>query len=212
MFTQQNPTDRMPEHFNNNHGQYHEYDNEVPLDNNQEQVNSGPLAYLRSRGFVDHFSYKVHGTQAAFEVKPDITRKGWHTLRIESALSTGKNGRITNYDWNNKTTIQLTKGELPVFIAVMLTLLPSCEYSNHGEDSTKGFMLEFQQDKIFANIRQKDKKVSAIPIPLVDALMIGNVALSQYAANFPQLTTDSALVGIKLLSQRMMNLKKTKSK
>lgn len=208
MFAQQNSTDPVPHHLNNYQEQYHAHNNSAPLNNHQDQESSGALNYLRSRGFVDHFSYKVHGTQAAFEVKPDVTRRGWHTLRLESALSTGKNGQITNYDWTNKTTIQLTKGELPVFIAVMLTLLPSCDYSNHGEDSSKGFSLEFQQDKIFSNIRQKGKKLAAIPIPLVDALMIGNIALSQYTANFPQLTPDSALVGIKLLSQRLMNLKK----
>ncbi|MCI2285936.1 hypothetical protein L3081_24225 [Colwellia sp. MSW7] len=144
---------------------------------------------------------KTHGGKAAFEFSPDKTKDGWSTIRLEGAAKLNNNTK--QYDWKNKITIQITKSELPVIAAVLLGFMPSCEFGNHGQ-TNKGFAL-INQEKAFFKIFEpgERKRMYVCPVPLVEANLMGTLALAQHTANFPSLSSDSALTAIRSLASQM---------
>lgn len=175
--------------------------------NNNEQPNRN----AEFRQIYAH-GYKVHGGKAALEVKPDTKQKEkdeglidengcenvFHTIRLEGAKSNQRNDRT--YDWANKIALQLTDIELPLFIGVCLGLYPKIEFGNHGigsDKSSKSFSVEFQKDKIFFTLTQKDKPLCPVPVNLVQANHIGLLALEVYCRNFTGLNSQTVLDSIK---------------
>jgi hypothetical protein len=145
---------------------------------------------------------KTHGGKAAFEFSPDKTKDGWSTIRLEGAAKLNNNTK--QYDWKNKITIQITKSELPVIAAVLLGFMPSCEFGNHGQ-TNKGFALINQEKSFFFKIFEpgERKRMYVCPVPLVEANLMGTLALAQHTANFPSLSSDSALTAIRSLASQM---------
>lgn len=149
-----------------------------------------------------YMNIKSHGKSNAIEFAPDNTQKGWDTLRIEAAPKLGGNTKA--YDWANKVSVQITKTELPIVVAVLLGFLPSCEFGNHG-DTAKWFSIENQGKAFYIKVGQaSDKRMLPCPVPFVEAHLAGMVALSQYAKNFEGMTTDAALEAIKVMSSHMV--------
>ena len=146
---------------------------------------------------------KTHGGKAAFEFSPDETKDGWSTIRLEGAAKINDNTK--RYAWQNKITIQITKVELPIVAAVLLGFMPSCEFGNHGE-TNKGFALINQGNKFFFKIYEpgNNKRMYVCPVPLVEANLMGTLALSQHTKNFPLLSSDSALTAIRSLASQMI--------
>lgn len=167
--------------------------NAPPANNQQSAQNDEPKRYM---------NIKSHGKSNAIEFAPDNTQKGWDTLRIEAAPKLGGNTKA--YDWANKVSVQVTKTELPIVVAVLLGFLPSCEFGNHG-DTAKWFSIENQGKSFYIKVGQaSDKRMLPCPVPYVEAHLAGMVALSQYAKNFEGMSTDAALEAIKVMSSHMV--------
>jgi len=147
----------------------------------------------------------VFGNAFAFQFKRSSTmKKGWHTLLLEAAGRTNPNNpqdKTFNWAKGTKITLQLTFDELPLFIAVLYGFAPSVKFDSHGPANNKGFSIEFQNDKFFVNMFEKGKTVHYAPVPLINAMHIGNLALAQYAQNFDGVDSDTLLQNIHRYTQ-----------
>ncbi|WP_144402094.1 hypothetical protein [Geoalkalibacter subterraneus] len=138
----------------------------------------------------ENLSHHVYGGKAALCFETDTTRGGKDgknaifTIALDGAASTAPR----QYDWANKVRIQLTRDELPVVTAVLLGLLPSCEYRNHGVAKDKGFSIEDQGDKLFIKIFAKDSPVKAVPVTAEDAFYVAQLFVRQLRKNAPWLS------------------------
>lgn len=197
---------------NNNGGMNHNRSNHLP-ENNERPLqrqnlssNASPASLTQdsqdNESTKRYKNIKSHGKSNAIEFAPDNTQKGWDTLRIEAAPKKGGNTKA--YDWTNKVSVQVTKTELPIVVAVLLGFLPSCEFGNHG-DTAKWFAIENQGTSFYIKVGQaSDKRILPCPVPIVEAHLAGMLALSQYTKNFEGMTTDAALEAIKVMSGHML--------
>lgn len=145
---------------------------------------------------------KSFGTKAALEFAVDATKSDWHTMRLECAKKLPNSDK--KYDWENRISVQITKHELPLVIGVLLGYLPSVKYANHG-DSNKGFSIENQGSNFFFKVNEvATKKLYVCPVPIVEAHLMGMLALSQYAKNFDRMGCDAALSAIKTMCSHML--------
>jgi hypothetical protein len=145
---------------------------------------------------------KSHGTKTAIEVAPDETTKEWQTIRLEAAGKVSPSGK--EYDWKSKISVQLTKQELPVVIGVLLGYLPSAEYGNHG-DKNKGFSIENQGKNFFFKVLEgATNKMMVVPVPIVEAHLMGMLALSQYVKNFEGVSCEAGIIAIKTMCSHMI--------
>ena len=71
--------------------------------------------------YPEYFSIKIHGSKAALNFIPDITRKNFLTISIEAAEMLNPANRT--YNWGNKTRIQLTRTEYLEVVAVLQNLI-----------------------------------------------------------------------------------------
>ena len=153
----------------------------------QEQVNE-------ERVFKGH---KVYGSKFALYAGADQTRAGIHTVRLEGAKSSAPR----QYNWDDKTSIQLTQQELPHVACVLFGWLNQCEYKNHGPEKNKGFKLviQTQQGKtgLFVNIMEAGKPLCAIPVSAVDLYYLRNLVLGQLMKNETDLDSPAVLASLK---------------
>lgn len=170
----------------------------------QEFVNKGEANHSPQRETnKNYLQIKSHGTKAAVNVTPVESRSTWHTIAIEGAKKLDGGGKAFN--WKNKLVIQVTQAELPVVTATLLGHLPSCTYGNHG-DKNKRFVIENQGGNFFFKImQQQPNDYIATQVTLTEATMMGTIALTQYAKNFPGLSADAALGIIKHMAVSMYN-------
>jgi len=146
---------------------------------------------------------KSHGTKTAIEVAPDVTTKEWQTIRLEAAGKVSPSGK--EYDWKSKISVQLTKQELPVVIGVLLGYLPSAEYGNHGGDKNKGFSIENQGKNFFFKVLEgATSKMMVCPVPIVEAHLMGMLALSQYVKNFEGMSCEAGIIAIRTMCSHMV--------
>ena len=104
--------------------------------------------------------------------------------------------------------MQLTRDELLVAMAVLLGMLPRCEYKNHGEDKSKGFSIEDQGDKLFIRVFGGGQKIKAVPVTPEDAFYVAQIFLSQIKKNSADLDASNLL----LLLQRVVAARKKPTK
>lgn len=151
--------------------------------------------------FAEFFSLKCHGNKAAIELKPSISRKGWETIMLEGAIATGPK----QFNWGNKTSIQITKSELPHVISTFLGIKPIYEAKSHGEAKNKGYSLRWQTQgnstSLFVNIFEGGKQAMGVPISGFDSMMLGHIALVQYLQNFPGLTADACIKSLEIMAR-----------
>lgn len=149
---------------------------------------------------------KSHGTKSAIQIETSSTRNDWHTISVESAHKDENDKTGMKFNWKNKTTIQLTKNELPVFIAVMLGMLPGCKFSNHG-NTNKYFEIENQGTHYFMKTGGTGLKLNALPVPAVEGYLFGTLALGQYVRNFHGMTPEAAINIIGRLANQLYSSK-----
>lgn len=128
----------------------------------------------------ERLSFHVYGGKAALCFNADMTKAGIHTVALDGALATAPR----KYDWENKIRIQMTRQELPAVLAVLLGYSPSCRFSNHGADKTKGFSIERQPGKFFVNVMQKDRPLVAVPMTDQDAFYVTGLFMRQLGKVF----------------------------
>jgi hypothetical protein len=154
------------------------------------------------------FSIKCHGKNSAFELKPDCSRKGFHTVRVECA-NILNNGNPKTYDWKNKVSLQITKSEMPLLIAFLLGFMSKIEFNNHNTGNTlKSLNIINQPNNLFVNLKQFNKQdnnqtLCALPIPFSDINLLLNVCLMQYIKNFNGVTSDSIIRSLELARNRI---------
>lgn len=186
-----------------------------PQGGNQSQGEQYPYGqnYGQQSSTEDDRDYRMiaaYGKRSALQFKPTGTRvsdsrKFSHqTIMIEGAMRVDPNNPQNRaYNWGDKINVQVTAGELPLVIGVLLGMAPSCHFGNHGKNNDKAFNLEFQQDKFFVSVMQKDKNAVGVAVPLVDAMQIGHLALSQYLCNYPGLDSETAMRDISRLCNQL---------
>jgi len=150
--------------------------------------------------FDSRMKMSVYGTKNALSVTPSSTRHEWETVMIESAAKLDEQSK--QYNWQKKTSIQITKQELPHFIMVMLGLINHCKFDSHGAANDKGFEIERQQKNLFFKTFARGA-LHPVPVPYEDAVMIGHLALSQYVKNFNgTITADVAMNSFRVLAKQ----------
>ncbi len=148
---------------------------------------------------ADRLSVHVYGGKAALSFEADKTRDGTHTVALDAAVSVGER----KYDWTNKIRLQLTSRELPVVAAVMLGLVPKCEFKNHGPNNDKGFSMECQIDKVFVKVFAKDQALRAVPVDAADAWRVGTVLLRQLRRQCPWMDGQALNLSLRALATRI---------
>lgn len=170
-----------PSHMHNNNAQ-------SPVKQSQEgQTQSSDFNPDYAPG-GRYYSIKVHASKAAVEFKADITRKGVITIRIEAASGANK-----SYDWKNKISIQLTQLGLIEFLCAFLFIKESIELKHYGAKNDKSLKVQYQEGKLFVQVSQKGKKLCGVPIPINEAVRIGQFALDSYLKNFDNISAEFAV-------------------
>ena len=144
-------------------------------------------------------SVHVYGQSGALCFEADRTRRGCHTVALDAALATAPR----QYEWDKKIRLQLTRGELPQVLAVLLGLLSRCEFKNHGEGNNKGFSVEHQGDKVCVRVFAKGQALRTVPITLPDAYRVAALFIRQLQQNEPWLQTGEILTLVKLTVGRL---------
>lgn len=139
-------------------------------------------------------SVHVYGGKGALCFEEDETKNGFHTIAIDAAESTGPK----QYDWANKIRIQLTREETPVLLAVMLGVLPQCEYKNHGQQNNKGFSVQDQGNQYFIRVFGPDG-VRAVPMTPEDAFRVTAMLIKQMRKNYEGLEASDILTLIRVI-------------
>lgn len=199
------PSSDQSHHDSPEQYRYQQYDNPVPQENPappqalqyKQPKNSAPRYF---GAFKEFASLKCHGNKAAIELKPSITRNEWETVMLEAATSTGPR----KFNWSQKTSLQITKNELPHVISVLLGIKPSYEAQSHGEEKNKGFKLIWQQQQstsLFVTVFEGGKPAMGVPVSGFDAMMLGHMALVQYVRNFPGLTTEACIKSLEIMAR-----------
>lgn len=154
-------------------------------------------AGTQSRGKDDRLSIHVYGGKAALCFEVDVTRNGSPTIALDAAQALGGQ----HYNWSKKTRLQLTRAELPVVTAVLLGVLPRCEFKNHGVDKSKGFSLERQGPKVFIKVFAKDEGVKAVPVEAPDVFYVAGIFISQLQKTFPGIDASGIAALVKSTQQ-----------
>ena len=154
--------------------------------------------------YPEYFSLKVHGSRAALNFCPDVTRKNFLTVSLEGAEMLNPATRV--YNWQQKTRIQFTRGEYLEVVAVLLGMgnNPTVKFDNHGPQggAKKGFQLTHQGKSVFCSVFEQNKPPKAVPIPLMEALQIAHMMLSIYVENYPGMSTDSVMTSLSTAIRR----------
>lgn len=144
-----------------------------------------------TREFVSHH---VYGGKAALCFEADTTRSDAHTIALDAAPTVA----TRKYDWANKTRVQMTVNELPFVTAVLMGLLPRCEYKNHGPDNNKGFSMERQDGgKVFVRVFEGEKGVKAVPVEAADVYHVAGLCMRQLMLNAPWLDATGILATLR---------------
>lgn len=169
---------------------------------NPQASNRSVPAQNDERSFGQKFV--AYGGKAAFQLGDSKTKDGKHTIMIESANKLNPNDRNDRkLDWNNKVCFQLTINELPIFIAVMYGFLSAARFDSHGACNSKFLDVFNQGDKFFFKSGAKDVALKVAPVSVTEATHFGMMALGAYAQNFPGISSESVMSGLKVLIKRL---------
>jgi len=180
--------------YNNNTEDVSFYNNQIASEHNEDKTS--------------YYSVKVFGSSASIEFKPDKTRGGVFTVKIEAAAKV--DGATKAYDWKNLIALQITNTDILKFLMLSLGLVEKADFMHYGCNNDKSATFKYQYNdkygpQVFAQINQKNKKQCSIPIPMADMIQAGHLALCQYIKNHPSLTADAALMTISRLAQLTKN-------
>lgn len=151
-------------------------------------------APIQQGGEQDRASFHVYGGKAALCFEADMTRSGVHTIALDAAVAISPK----QYNWGKKVRLQLTRSELPIVTAVLLGVLNSCEFKNHGQDNSKGFSMERQAGgKVFIKVMAKGEGVKAVPVEAPDVFFVAALFVRQLQKWLPWLDTAGVLALIR---------------
>lgn len=146
---------------------------------------------------------KSHGKKHAMQIEASITKQGWFTVAIESAAKlVPDDPNNKRFNWDSKTQLQLTRNELPVFIATMLGMLPYFKGANHG-DQNKWLEVFNQNDNFFMKTGGAGINVHATQVPITEGYLFGCLALSQFVKNFGGMNESAALKIIERMANQI---------
>ena len=149
--------------------------------------------------------FVAYGGKAAFQVSTTKTKDKRDTISIESANKLNPNdANDRKLDWNNKLLFQLSLNELPVFIAVMLGYVEKARFDLHGACNSKYLEVINQQKNFYFKSGSQDIQMKVAPVSVADATHFGMLALGAYAQNFPGLSSETTLTGLKILVKRLL--------
>ncbi len=177
-------------------GYFHSDEMYYPSNEDKQDTNSAALISK----YPQHYNLPVHGNNAALQFKPDVTRRSFFTVRIESAP---KLANSKSYNWQHKKlSIQFTETELLDVIAVFLGYKISCNYKSHGTENNKGFDIQYQPDRksFYVSVMGPGAK-NSVAVPFLRGMQIGHLCLSIYIDNFPGLTTDTVISNLIRMAQ-----------
>lgn len=123
---------------------------------------------------------RIFRRNAALVVESSETSAGEPTLSFDAAVSAGRDGR--GYAWDGKLVFQLTAGELPIFACVVLGLLTSAEFKNHGAAHDKAMSVEHQGRNLFIKVQQRNRPLCAVPVDPAQAFELSALACRRLAA------------------------------
>ncbi|HAS0789570.1 hypothetical protein QUS15_24965 [Escherichia coli] len=143
----------------------------------------------------------AYGGKYAFQCQQSNTIAGWQTIQFESAPKSSSSPSDRTYNWSKKIAFQITDTELPLLVAVLLGFLPAIRFDLHGPEKNKWLEIINQGPNFYIKSGMGSTLHSA-PVTLVDASMFGLLALNQYTANFPLLSSDAVLASVKMLARQ----------
>ncbi|MDV7213032.1 hypothetical protein [Azotobacter beijerinckii] len=140
-------------------------------------------------------SVHVYGGRFALCFEADTTRQGFPTVALDATNADGP----MQYDWSQKIRLQLTRAEMPVVTAVLLGVLPGCEFKNHGQDKDKGFSLERQKEgRVYVKVFAREQGVKGVPIIPADLFFVSALFIRQLQKACPWMNATSLVELIKL--------------
>jgi len=148
--------------------------------------------------YPEYFSIKIHGSKAALNFIPDITRKNFLVFGfVSSGLPLGS--AITPVPLGFLIDMGYPGLVLPV-VAVLLGMGETCKakFDNHGVQGgpKKGFQLEHQGRHVFFSVYENNKPVRAVPVPLMEAIQVAHMMISIYVENYPGITSDTVMTSL----------------
>lgn len=157
---------------------------------NNDSAPSGGPGDAQKMSPEDRISMHVYGGKAALCFEADMTKQGVPTVALDAALSTAPR----QYNWGGKVRLQMTKAELPVVAAVLLGVLPKCEFSSHGPENNKGFAMERQDGgKIYVKVFSKGEGVRGVPVMASDVFYVTSLVFRQLQKTNPWMDTMSLM-------------------
>ncbi|WP_460428203.1 hypothetical protein [Azotobacter armeniacus] len=140
-------------------------------------------------------SVHVYGGRFALCFEADTTRQGFPTVALDATNADGP----MQYDWSQKIRLQLTRAEMPVVTAVLLGVLPGCEFKNHGQDKDKGFSMERQKEgRVYVKVFAREQGVKGVPIIPADLFFVSALFIRQLQKACPWMNATSLVELIKL--------------
>jgi len=128
--------------------------------------------------------FHVYGAKSgALEWYPTVTQKEFPTLGVDAAKVVGDK----QYDWKGKMIFQLTRPELPIFMAVLCHFRESCHFRGHGDAHDKGLEARTQKGGVFIRVYQADFGAVAVPVNEADAFYLLSLGMRQLVKAQPWL-------------------------
>lgn len=146
----------------------------------------------------------VYGAKAALRVEEDRWRNApdavrCRTLRLEAAPALEGAAPGRSYDWPHKVAVQLTARELPVFVAVLLNLVPQAQGQAHGPAHDKWFEARRQAGGVLVRLGQ-GRRGFAVPVAEGDLYELTLLALDVLRANAPRADTAQVMAALQALA------------
>jgi len=119
----------------------------------------------------------VYGNKAALCFEPTMSASKFPTVKIDAALKSQGGGR--SFDWQDKTTLNLTREELVTVTAALLGFVPEAVGQYHGPAKNKGFRVVNQGQSFFFEVSEGQKGKRGLPVGATDAYYVTNLLLRQ---------------------------------
>ena len=126
----------------------------------------------------ERLKVRAYGRKAALCAESDITRGNVPTVRFEIGNSIGEK----QFDWKNKLVFQLTEDEIIEIAVVLLGMVPSVNFRNHGDDG-KWLAVENQGRQLCIKAGTKQaNSMRIVPINIGRATALAALVMRQVNA------------------------------
>lgn len=142
--------------------------------------------------------YKCYGMKYALTVSDSQTRpdsktgKAYHTVLIELAPASGKQGSRVEFDWGKKISQQVMRRELPYFLAFLMGWIDQAEWPFRGEGNNKSLYLLRSESGTWIGASSPQGKYG-IRLSPEDTFEINSMCLRQLMRNHMGMSGDTLL-------------------